>query len=176
MNLQADLIRLEQQKELLLNELRLWSPAQLAQRPAAESWSALEVLDHLVLTEKEIAAAARAGLAAPRTTGVRDRLGFLMVERIFLTERRVKVPRQVTSILPGKNLELATICGRWDTGRNELAGLLQDCSGLGARDGIFRHPVTGMMTVQQVLRFFSVHIMHHRFQLTRIQKSLAQPT
>lgn len=176
MNLHGDLDRLQGEKGSLLDELRRWSPNHLVRRPAENSWSALEVLDHVVLTEREITEAVRKGLATPQRIGVRDRIGFVMVERIFLTDRRVKVPRAVTSILPGKNLELAGISQRWDADRAELAGLLNDCSDLGARDGIFRHPVAGLMTLPQVLRFFSVHIHHHRFQLARIQASLRAAT
>lgn len=176
MDLQADLDRLQREKAALLDELRGWPPDRLALRPAEGSWSALEVLDHLVLTEREITAAVRAGAGQPKKIGVRDRLGFLMVERVFLTERRVKVPKAVTTVLPGKDLELARISERWDADRGELAHVLEGCSRLTAQDGVFRHPVAGMMTIGQVLRFFSVHIVHHRFQLARIQASLPAAT
>lgn len=176
MSVQGDLERLEAEKTALLDELRQWSPDRLVLRPAEDCWSALEVLDHIVLTEREIAGAVRKGLATPQRVGVRDRLGFAMVERIFMTDRRVKAPKSVTTILPGKDLALDGIAARWDAGRTELARLLQECSGLGARDGIFRHPVAGQMTIGQVLRFFSVHIHHHRFQLARIQASLPAAT
>jgi len=155
----------------MLARVSAW-PAELQTRnPVEGEWSALQVLDHLVRTERGMCAMSAKGLAAPQKIGVKDRVGFEIVERVFRSRRRVKVPEPVQHlILPGEGLELERIEAEWCEVREKLAKLM--CKAEGCRDGVFRHPVGGWMSFEQVLRFFSVHIMHHEYQLERIEKAL----
>jgi hypothetical protein len=171
MNTEEWIGQLEEQKRVMLAEVSAW-PAELRDvTPADGGWSALGVLDHLVRTESGICCLAAQGLATPRRIGVRDRIGFAVVERVFRSRRRVKVPGSVATIIcPGEGLELGAIAARWERVRvelSELAGEAEGCCG-----GVFRHPVSGWMTFEQILRFFSVHIVHHEYQLERIQANL----
>ena len=165
--------RLERQKSEMLAELSGW-PADLREwRPADGGWSALEVLDHLVRTEVGICGVVTRVLAKPRRIGVRDRVGFLFVERVFRSRRRVKVPRSVAQVInPGEGLEFGDISARWDRGRVELRRLVDCAEAANCGGGVFRHPVSGWMSFEQVLRFFSVHMVHHGFQLERIREAL----
>jgi hypothetical protein len=160
--------RLVEQKAALLAEVGEW-PAQLrARRPADGGWSALQVLDHLVRTEAEICGVVAKRLGDPARIGLRDKVGFAFVERVFRSRRRVKVPEPVKEIiLPREELELLEIAARWDAARVELARVA--CEAEGCHGGVFRHPVGGWMTFEQVLRFFSVHMVHHGYQLERIR-------
>ena len=159
---------LEQQKAELLESLRRWPAARTAYRPAADAWSAAEVLDHIVKVETEILAAVRRGLLQPHRIGVRDRVGFWMLDRIFRSDRRVKVPASARKVLPDPNASLAAVAERWDATRRDLARLLEQVPPGEQRAGVFRHPVSGWMTLPQVLRFFWVHVEHHGFQLRRL--------
>ena len=160
--------RLEAQKDAILAEVGGW-PAELQRwRPADGGWSALQVLDHLVRTEAGISAVARVRLAMPQRITVRDRVGFVFVEHVFRSRRRVRVPGSVANVIaPGEGLELAEIATRWKETRENLVDLV--CEAEGCRGGLFRHPVGGWMNFDQVLRFFSVHILHHEYQLERIR-------
>jgi len=160
---------LETQKFELLSLLRSWPEATLVYRPAPDAWSATEVLDHIVRVEDRITAAARIGLKSPHSMGLRDRMGFLFIERVFRSQRRVAVPGSASEVLPDPTANLETIVQHWDKARTELAGFLKDLSAEQLRLGIFRHPVSGWMTAPQILRFFSVHMHHHRFQLDRLR-------
>lgn len=151
--------------------VRGWSTAKLAFRPAPDAWSAIEVLDHIVKVEDRITAAARIGLRAPHRIGLRDRLGFLFIDRLFRSRHRVKVPRSAADVLPDRMAKLDSICRHWVLTRSELDDLLSSLSPIQFRVGVFRHPVSGWMTVPQILRFFSVHMQHHRFQLTRLSQA-----
>ena len=159
--------RLEAQKDAILAEVSGW-PAELQTWRPAEGWTALQVLDHLVRTEAGISAVARVRLAMPQRITVRDRVGFVFVERVFRSRRRVKVPDSVANVItPGEGLELGEIATRWKEARENLADLV--CEADGCRGGLFRHPIGGWMSFEQVLRFFSVHILHHEYQLERIR-------
>jgi hypothetical protein len=161
--------RIEQQKNAVLATVEAW-PAELqALRRADGGWSALEVLDHLVRVETEIAAEVAKGLAEPRRLGVRDLLGFVFVQRVFLSRRRVKVPGAVKELVSRRRgLELGEIAGRWERARADLARLGREVEEAGCREGVFRHPVSGWMNFERVLRFFSAHLVHHGYQLERI--------
>jgi hypothetical protein len=167
----ADWIRrLEEQKSAVLAEVGAW-PAELREwRPADGGWSALEVLDHLVRTEAGICALVAGRLADPQRLTVRDRVGFVFVERVFRSRLRVKVPESVKEIIvPGEGLELEGIAVRWDAARVDLARVTREAEG--CRGGVFRHPVSGWMSFEHVLRFLSVHMVHHEYQLERIRSA-----
>ena len=160
--------QLEEQKAEILSLLDGWSPARLAYRPAPDAWSAVEVLDHLVRAEIGITAAARRGLQQPHAIGLRDRLGFFFLDRIFRSQRRVKVPSSASAVLPDPTVTLPSVIQRWDDTRHELAELLARVTPDQMQAGVFRHPVSGWMNLPNVLSFFSVHLTHHRFQLQRL--------
>ena len=88
---------IERQKAETLDLIESWPPARLAYRPAAGAWSANEVLDHLVKVEGEILAAARERLQNPHRLGVRDRLGFLFIDRVFRSPAAVARTRRGTT-------------------------------------------------------------------------------
>jgi hypothetical protein len=164
--------RLEHQKTEMLAGLECWPPDLLTRQPEAEAWCAVQVLDHLVRTETGITARARLGLADPHPVGVRDRMGVALLDRVFRSEHRVKVPAGATTVLPAVCPSLLSVLERWERGRRELQGVLAAPEVATVQDGVFRHPVAGWMTFEQVLQFFSVHMIHHGYQLRRIHGAL----
>lgn len=174
MRMPATLATLEHQKAALIAELAALPPAQRAYRPAPGQWSAVEVLDHLVRVEREILVAARRGVASPQRRGLRDRVGVALLDWLFRSDRRVRVPTSVPQVLPAAGADFATVCGEWGVARAELADFLAALSPQQLGGGIFRHPVAGWMNVGQVLRFFWVHTHHHRFQLDRLRAAARQ--
>ena len=153
----------------MLASLAGWSEVRLAYRPANNAWSAIEMLDHIVKVESEITAATRKGLQKPHQLSARDRLGFLFLDRIFRSKLRVKVPGSARNVLPDLSPNVGVVVQRWDLGRRELAQLVANVDPDQLDAGVFRHPVSGWMSLPQVLRFFSAHIQHHGFQLARIR-------
>src|SRR5947209_5052855 len=102
MTQQERLVALEQQKSAMVCEVRAWPEELRGTRPANGGWSGLQVIDHVVRTESGICEVIAQGLGAPGQAGVRDRVGFLFLERVFLSGLRVKVPRCVEEIVsPG---------------------------------------------------------------------------
>lgn len=167
------LAKLEEQKADWLEHLEGWLPDQLKYRRTAADWSALEVLDHIVKTEFEILAAARVGVSKPHRIGATDKMRTLLLFKLFRTDRRVKVPASVRQVLPEADLDLAMICQRWTTSRAALSAFVSRSGSEPLSQGIFKHPVGGWMGMAQILGFFSVHLVHHRYQLQRIAHSAA---
>ena len=161
---------LERQRGALLADVGGWPAAAVAYRPTADAWTAAEVLDHLVRVERGILAAAAQGLASPQRRGVRDRLGCAFIDRLFRSDRRVRVPASVAAqVAPRPGPDLAAVRADWDAARGDLARFLAALRPGEGRGGVFRHPVAGWMGVPEVLRFFWVHAHHHGFQLARLR-------
>src|SRR4051794_23823063 len=104
---------LEEQKAKTLAMVEEWPPEWLSYSPEPGEWSAIQVLDHLVRAESGIVAAMRRGLRDPQEIGEKDRAGFAMVERVFLTERRVKAPDATAGAPPGPDVTLEDLRERW---------------------------------------------------------------
>ena len=117
---------------------------------------------------KWILEAARIGIKNPHRIGIRDRLGNIFLNRVFRSERRVRVPGSASQVLPAADPEMPEVLAAWDETRRDLAVFLSRLEGEQMRQGIFRHPVAGWMTAPGIVAFFSVHITHHRFQLERL--------
>jgi hypothetical protein len=131
------------------------------------------MLDHIVKTEVQILSAARIGLTRPHRIGIGDKLRTLFLQKISSSDRKVKVPANSRSVLPGSDLHLSRIVARWNDSRAELHNFVARGSSELLCRGIFRHPVGGWMGMQEILEFFAVHLVHHQYQLRRIFISIS---
>lgn len=163
---------IEDQKAALVSRVISWSEESLNFRPSATEWSALEVFDHLVRSESSILDAARLGLSRPRRIPFSDRLRTALLTGLFRSRTRVKVPGNVTQILPGAALNFSEVRSRWDDTRRGLASFLDAAPAEQLRKGIFKHPVGGWMNSDGILTFFSVHMIHHGYQIERLSQGL----
>ncbi len=166
--------QLQRQKAGLVQSLQSMSPGRLAHRPSAASWSALEIADHLARTEHAILGAVKAQM--PWTTPVprRDQFRAFLIASLFRTPARVKVPRAAAHVLPGELPRLPEVLALWDETRVQMAATLDPITPDVLARGAFRHPVSGWMTVTNTLRFLSVHMVHHQYQLNRQGRDFAR--
>ena len=162
-------LHLESQKSLLLSKLAAMPDSALQHKPTAAEWSALEIADHLVRTESGIVAAAIEFLPQRVPVPASDRIRGRMIEWLFRTPAKVKVPPTVSEVLPGHGISLEAVAARWTETRLLLRETLESATPESCRLGAFRHPVAGWMDLSQTLRFFSVHIIHHQYQLRRFR-------
>jgi hypothetical protein len=168
--------KIEEQKTDWLAKIERWPPEMLSHRPTPADWCVLEVLDHIVKTEIAILAGARRGLANPRRISISDKLRTRFLQTIFASDRKVKVPVSAREVLPGSTLQMEEICRRWNDSREDLNRFVNQDDYELLSKGIFRHPVGGWMGMGQILEFFSVHLIHHGYQLDRIARSFRSDT
>ena len=158
----------------LLERLGGWSQEELATQPADGGWTALEVMDHLIRSEESIMRAMVAGAAAPCRIPAADRVKGALLTRMFLTPARVQVPARVSHILPRDVGSMEELAARWDAVEREMEGRLELWESVPGKLGIFRHPVAGWMSASGALSFLNAHIVHHGFQVDRIQRSVGR--
>ena len=114
-------------------------------------------------------AAAWKGLSNPHRIGLTDRLRNRFLNAVFRSKRRVKVPSNASQVLPESNVELETLIKRWAESRLELRRFVQNVPSRQANLGLFQHPVGGWMGMPEIFAFFSVHMVHHSYQLATLR-------
>jgi uncharacterized damage-inducible protein DinB len=164
--------QLEQRKIALLALVSSWNEMQLRIRSSPGSWSALEVLDHVVKTETAFLAEMRKAVGSGVRPGLADRMRGFVVITVMNLPVRVKVPVQAAMVLPDTNCELHQLVVAWDTVRTRLLAWIEQHAPTVRDRGIVRHPVSGWLTLSQSLAFLAAHLQHHRYQLQRIARSV----
>lgn len=162
---------LEAQRRDLLAELATWKPEGLAARPTPARWCALEILEHLVLAEREILA----GLPdpttlAPKIRRPRHRVRYALVWLVLWLRIPVKVPSP--AMAPSGGGTLPELAAQWDATHAWVRSLP---TALGPRvetEALFRHPVAGPLTLAQALALDRLHLRVHRSQLRRLRRTL----
>lgn len=162
---------LQMQKESFLNDLASWNPAQLGFSCKSGSWSALQVLDHVVRTERGILGEMRQNVRRCDRVPFVHRVKSDLLIVLMRSAARVKVPGLVAPvILPGYEPDLAELTGAWNDTQTQLGQWVGELRENQTAYAGFRHPVSGWMSVLQAILFLAAHVRHHGYQLRRIRR------
>jgi uncharacterized damage-inducible protein DinB len=163
---------LQPQKEFFLGELSPWNSGQLRFSCKPESWSALQVLDHVVRTERGILSEMQKNVQRCERVPVVQRLRSDLLIQLMRSPARVQVPRPVARfILPGDALDLAELTAAWNDSQAKLSQWAGQVREEETAYAAFRHPASGWMSALQGVLFLAAHARHHRYQLGRIRRS-----
>ena len=166
---QKVLAELERARARFLDTISGWDDAQLAFRPRASSWSALEVAEHVLIAE-QVSIDTMLRLAGRRSKArtLVQKLGYALVWLILKLKIRVSSPARVTN--PTGSMTLREIRADWEVARRRLREHLSSLETEGLREAGFAHPVAGPLTLQEGLRYLERHLRHHQAQLERIRR------
>lgn len=117
--------RLEGQKLEMVRRLEAMERERLRWRGGPSEWSPVEILDHIVKTETEILDAVIAVAPNGPEIPVSDRAKGFMLEWLFRSPARVKVPAKASAVLPESNCEFADLERRWDSTRSRMRAVLE---------------------------------------------------
>jgi len=171
--LRHSLSRLERRTRRLLDELCTWTPEQLRFRPSPASWSALELTEHLMLTERAVSEMMRRNISEGRDVRMRDRFRSALVLGMMALPLRLNVPDTVNQIIPSKmQPDLRSLRDSWSHDRRVLAAFLAGLSIADRKLGVFRHPAGGWTTAGGALVFLRLHLWHHSYQFRRLRKTV----
>lgn len=170
--LAVSLDRLDSTRNALLAQVELLSAEQLRARPAAGGWSVLEVVEHLVIAEREVLE----GLPDPdtlvaRPRGLKARVLFGMVVLVIGLGIPVKVPSR--RMIPKGDRDLEELRRMWDENSAWLRSYVAGLDAAGLERAVFRHPVSGPITTPQAVKLDQAHIERHRGQINRILREVA---
>ncbi len=165
-------------KNVMIGLLDSWSPQELNYRPEGNGWTALQVIDHIITSEK-----GTIGYMLKKTQADASELSFITKEdrdkaaklsRRLSSNERYEAPSALPA--PEENKDYISLTREWDEMRDRYRHFLGTLSSEYYGKFIFRHPFTGPMSVEETLSFLIEHVNHHMHQLHRIREEIAQST
>ena len=152
----------------LLRDLVGLSSEQLRRRPDPGNWSILEILQHMVLSEREVLEflpEPKDFTARKRT--LRARLFYLIV--LLVLKWSIPVPVPSDGMVPDGNTSLSQLIQQWDENISWLRGYLDSLRPEDLVHAVFRHPVAGPLTVTQAARMAKLHFDAHHRQIRKVK-------
>ena len=158
--------RMERQRTALLAELSALPAERITCRPDAGCWSAVDVIEHLVIAEEGVLARMERPIR-PIALTARMKTALLYRVVMIVMRTRLKVKAPLPALLPAGGADLADLSRRWGEARCRMAGVLDAVTADKARARVVKHPIAGFLTFSQGLDFLMAHIEHHRGQIGR---------
>jgi len=152
----------------LLDEVERLEPERLTAKPLPGKWSILEIVEHLVVGDREVLQ----GLPHPsalveQRRGLRDRVGYRMVMFVLACHIPAKVPSP--RYLPQGQSSLPDLRRDWDEMQQWLRSYVERLDRGDPAKAVFGHPIAGPMTMQQVLDMGKLHLATHTRQIRRLE-------
>lgn len=172
MSLDERLRRIEEKRDGLLDELETLDSEVLYAHPRPGKWSIHEIVEHLVVAEEDVVIDyhdLERLQARPRR--LKNRLMYLVVMLVLRFDIPVPVPSE--AMLPTGEPSLRSLRERWAANHARLRRYVANLDRATARRAVFRHPITGPLTVPQALRMLEVHLDRHTRQIRTLQRMRA---
>jgi uncharacterized damage-inducible protein DinB len=161
--------KLEKQRDNLLSLIASLSSEELNAHPEGK-WSVAQILSHLIASEhlsvnylnKKIL-----GINDAPNTGLTEELKMITLiisQRLPLKFKAPKVLAENTTTYQ-TNEQLREV---WVKARGELKVVLTRFNDDQLKRKVYKHPIAGMLNINQALRFFQEHINHHTPQIKNL--------
>jgi hypothetical protein len=155
-------------RQRLLDEVERLEPERLTAKPLPGKWSILEIVEHLVVGDREVLQ----GLPDPsalvdRRRRLRDRMGYRMVMFVLACHIPAKVPSP--RYLPQGQSSLPDLRRDWDEMQQWLRSYVGRLDRGDPAKAVFGHPIAGPMTMQEVLDMGKLHLATHTRQIRRLE-------
>lgn len=170
-NLQKLFDSLELQRTTVLNGIKSLS-TEILNKHAPGKWSANQVLAHIITAEQLSVTYLKKkiqGIDETTNTGLIEELKMLALVVSQRLPLKFKAPKVVVESTPPYQ-SAAQLEQAWDKTRGELAEVLNQFKDQHLNRKIYKHPFAGKLNIQQMLHFFSEHIIHHQPQIKKLLK------
>jgi hypothetical protein len=165
---------LNRRRRALLDELETLPREKLAYKSASNRWSLLQIVEHLVLAEREVLGHPSNGhKRAAVKRGLRARLAYLLV--LLVLRLGLPVPPASPAMVPGERASMAELRWRWDENYRWLSAFVDEVKPDRLVHAVFRHPIAGPLTLPQVVHIGQLHFDYHRRQIERRKRQLIMP-
>lgn len=165
--IQKNFDSLDQKYTQVLQHLNSLSDDVLYFKAAADKWSIVEVIEHLVMAEENMLAQLT-GATSATSLDPQDRSAknFHIVIKVMTRDIPVDVPDE--SMEPHGQSSLAQLLDRWDDIRQKTRAYVNGINSEKAGDLVYRHPFAGPLDMAETLRFIDVHFDNHMRHIERI--------
>jgi hypothetical protein len=165
--LERDLEAIDTSRCALLDELGILDGGTLAARPLPGKWSILEIVEHLVLAEREVLQKLpRPSELVELRRGLSSHFTYPMVMLVLRWGIPVKAPSP--GMIPIGTSSLPELRRQWDESQRWLRAYVTGLDRHGIGRAVFQHPVAGPLTVQQAVHMGQLHILAHTRQIRRL--------
>lgn len=171
--IESRLDKLDAKLERLFNDLEKYDTAQLCKKPAPESWSAVQTLHHMMLSEKFSLAYCRKKLSfKPKLAkaGLTAAARAKFVEYYLLSPFKFKAPPFISGDALPEQDTLQNIREEWMNQRTEMRHFFKNMPAEYTDKEVYRHPFGGRLSLPGMLDFFGAHIRNHEKQIYRALK------
>jgi uncharacterized damage-inducible protein DinB len=163
--------KIERIRSELLGRLEMLDPSLLAQRPEAGRWSIGEIVEHLVLAERDVMPGLFDGSKLQtRERSLKDRLAYHLVMLLLRSPIRVRTPS--SGMAPSERRSLNELRKMWEENHTTLRAFVESSDSSQQRAALAFHPVAGPMTLRQALRMLEVHLSRHVRQIRNLERGL----
>ena len=165
--LQTKLEIYDQQRNALLNDLERLDEEEVRRKSGPNTWSLLEIVQHLVLSEREVLQ----NLPEPKilTTRKQDFRHLVSYALVFAVLRwNIPAPVPSDSMVPDGNTSLSELHYQWDENLTWLRDYLNTLRLEDVGRAVFRHPIAGPMTIGQTINLATLHFDAHFRQIQKV--------
>jgi len=168
--------RLDNERAAFVETLDALPPTVLAGKPSPETWSPVEIAEHVYRSERAVLRGLERQLERQldsegerRDLGKPSRAKFFALIVALRSPKKFKVPESASAATPAGMAYDAiregwlSFSARWEAILGSIPEDLLDV-------GLIRHPISGPMTLSQCLQFLAVHTERHFKQLERTLK------
>ncbi|MBX3097245.1 MAG: DinB family protein [Fimbriimonadaceae bacterium] len=162
------LVRVRQDSDKAIQRIRglvdRASEEDLKRAMGADSWSAIQILEHLTLSHDPYRVAMSA-LAFPDGDGpVRQTFMGKQIEKALSGRRNVPAPGK---LYPSAHPDCSAVVANWETCHNRFQEMLAKLEGKRISEGRFRNPVINLirLTGADGLAIYSSHLRYHLPQI-----------
>lgn len=168
--------RIEKQRKEIFSKLDALTDEQLHYSPRAEKWNLLQIVLHLMTSEKlsviYIKRKADSKEEIPKS-GLMSQLRSLALKAGLTLPVKFTAPKMTDAT--GKDPDYEKLKTDWQKVRSELSSLIEKFDASTLQSEIFKHPVVGEMNMKQALEFMETHTAHHRKQIKQIMTDSVFP-
>lgn len=163
-SLPARLQLIETKRIRLQQRLSTLEPHVMTTRPRPDKWSIVEIVEHLVLSERVVFGPPDAlEQRTPRARSLRNRALYWVVMCILRFDIPVKVPS--AALLPEGTRSVGYLWEQWEASHAALRRWVEASDTRVRQHALFSHPVAGPMTMADTLRMLDVHLDRHIRQI-----------
>lgn len=158
----------------LLNMIGDWDEDELTFRPNADSWNTLQVLDHIINSEKGtlgyMMKKTRSGWKDIPVATPENHEHSAQLDEALDSAKKWKAPSVLPDPIDDRKLE--DMITYWHGLRQKFREFVANLDAEFYERQVFRHPYAGRLNLFQTLSFLEKHIIHHTYQIERISEAM----
>ena len=169
--------QMDEELNLLLKQLKRYNDDQLNRPPKKGGWSVIQIMRHLMLSEKYSLAYIKKKSQDPsqlKKIDLKSRMRSASLQLYLRFPMKRKAPEMVAE-LPEYSTFWET-AKQWKEQRAELRQFIGDLPKDIYKTQLYKHPGLGRISLSNMLQFFFQHFKRHNRQIRRIIKQFVPQT